>query len=240
MEHLRRLNIVGNAQARELFEEAIALDPEYSIAYAALAQTHLLDVWLGLTKSPDKSIEKSVELAQKALALDDTPALTHTLWSHIYRLKRQYDKAVAEGERAVALNPNGADAHASFAPILFSADKQEEALAMIKKAIRLNPFPPNIYFQYLGTAYRNTGQYAESITAYKKALIGEPDNLFAHIGLVATYSLLGRNEEARAEAAEVRRIAPKLSLDYMEKITPSKNRAGLERYIDALRKAGLK
>ncbi len=240
MEHIRRLNIVGNVQARELFEEAIALDPDYSMAYALLAQTHLLDVWLGLSKSPDKSIEKSVELAQKALALDDTLALTHTLWSHIYRLKRQHNKAIAEGERAVALNPNGADAHAYFAPILFSADKPEEALAMIKKAIRLNPFPPNIYFQYLGSAYRMTGQYEESIVAYKKALIGEPDNLFAHLGLVGTYSSLGRNEEARAEAEEVRRIAPKFSLDYFEKITPTKNRVGLERYIDALRKAGLK
>ena len=76
----------------------------------------------------------------QALALDDTLALTHTIWSHIYRLKRQHDKAIAEGERAVALNPNGADTHAYFAPILFSAGKPEEALAMIKKAIRLNPF----------------------------------------------------------------------------------------------------
>jgi adenylate cyclase len=239
-EHIRRLNIEGNVQARELFEEAIALDPEYSIAYAALAQTHLLDVWLGLSESPDQSIEKSGELAQKALALDDTLALTHTIWSHIYRLKQQHDKAIAEGERAVALNPNGADAHAYFAPILFSADKPEEALVMIKKAIRLNPFPPNIYFQYLGSAYVNTGQYEEAIAAYQKALIGEPDNLFARIGLVATYSLLGHNDEALAEAKEVRRIAPKFSLDYFEKINPTKNRVGLERYIDALRKAGLK
>ena len=238
--HIRRLNIEGNVQARELFEEAIALDPEYSIAYAALAQTHLLDVWLGLSKSPDNSIDKSAELAQKALALDDTVALTHTIWSHIYRLKRQHNKAIAEGELAVALNPNGADTHAYFAPILFSAGKPEEALAMIEKAIRLNPFPPNIYFQYLGSAYLNTGQFKEAIAAYKKALIGEPDNLFAHIGLVATYSFLGRNEEARTEAEEVRRIAPKFSLDYFEKINPSKNREGLERYIDALRKAGLK
>ncbi|MHC4677026.1 MAG: adenylate/guanylate cyclase domain-containing protein, partial [Planctomycetota bacterium] len=75
-EHITRLNIEGNVQARDLFEEAITLDPEYSIAYAALAQTHLLDVWLGLSKSPDKSIEKSAELVQKALALDDTLALT--------------------------------------------------------------------------------------------------------------------------------------------------------------------
>jgi len=85
-----------------------------------------------------------------------------------------------------------------------------------------------------------TGQYEEAIAAYKKALIGEPDNLFAHLGLVGTYSLLGRDEEARAEAAELFRIAPNFSLDHISKTFPSKNRVGLERTIDVLRKAGLK
>jgi len=61
-----------------------------------------------------------------------------------------------------------------------------------------------------------------------------------HIGLAATYSSLGREQEARAEAAEVLRLNPKFSLDDAVKIIPMKNKADLDQFINALRKAGLK
>ena len=64
--------------------------------------------------------------------------------------------------------------------------------------------------------------------------------LFAHLGLAATYIDLGREKEASAEAAEVLRINPKFLLDYYAKMLPYKDQSRLDRYIGALRKAGLK
>ncbi len=226
--------------ARKLYEEAISLDPEYAEAYGRLAATHWMDARQGRSKSRRKSLEKAHELVQKALTLDDSLPVAHAILGSIYLQKRQYDKAIAESERAVALDPNGADAHRTLGMNLNFSGRPEEAIPVLKKALRLNPFPPFNYFAILGHAYRMTGRYEEAITMYKEAIKRAPDFYPSHRGLAATYIYLGQEEEARAEAAEVLRIDPKFSLEYFAKRRPEKNKAESERFIDALRKAGLK
>jgi len=122
------------------------------------------------------------------------------------------------------------------------AGRPEEAIPLIKKAIRLNPFGPAMNFMYLGHAYRFTGRFEEAVSAYKKALQLSPDSIFAHVNLAATYSLMGREKEARAEAAEVLRVNPRFSLDYWAARAMSlyKDQSVLDNFVDALRKAGLK
>jgi len=78
-----------------------------------------MDALLGWSKSRRKSLEKAHELVQKALALDDSLPLAHSVLALLYVEKRQYDKAIAESERAVALDPNGADAHRTLGMILY-------------------------------------------------------------------------------------------------------------------------
>jgi adenylate cyclase len=155
-------------------------------------------------------------------------------------MKRDYDKAIAEGEKAVALDPGGAETNAWLGQSLNFADRPKDAIPVFEKAIRLNPNGPTWYFLNFGNSYRMIGQYQEAITQYKRALRVAPNNIMAHIGLAATYSLLGRDEEARNEAEEVLRLNPKFSLERLAKTLPFKNQAQLDRYIDALRKAGLK
>jgi tetratricopeptide (TPR) repeat protein len=123
---------------------------------------------------------------------------------------------------------------------LNQSGRPEEAIPVLKKALRLNPFPRSSYFLNLGIAYRMTGRYEEAIAIFKKAIKKAPDYLPVHINLAASYIHLGREEEARAEAAEVLRINPKFSLERTAKRSVYKNKAALDRYIDALRKAGLK
>ena len=120
------------------------------------------------------------------------------------------------------------------------AGRPEEAIPLFQKAIRLNPFGPTWYFFNLGTALGFTGRFEEAVSAYKKALQRSPDNLLAHVLLATTYSMMGREKEARAEAAEVLRINPKFSLDYFAKTLPYKDQKVINNLIDALRKAGLK
>ena len=64
------------------------------------------------------------------------------------------------------------------------------------------------------------GRYEEAVSAYKKVLQRSPDNLLAHLGLASTYSLMGREKEARAEAAEVLRVNSRFSVDLWAKTIP--------------------
>jgi len=240
IEYGRRQNPDDNRKAKSIIEESIALDPNYAAAYRLLGAFHMMDVWLGSTNSPKDSLRRAVELSTKAIALDESLGMAHALLGHIYILMKDYERGIEEGQRAVEIEPNDADTHAYLGMGLTFADRPEEAIKVLKKAMRLNPKAPSWYLHSLAGAYQNMGRYDEAIEWGKKAVDRNPNNLPAHLALAACYSLAGREEEAQAEAAQVLRINPKYSLERLAKTTPLKNPEVKKRYIDALRKAGLK
>jgi adenylate cyclase len=236
----RRMNKEDNARAQKCYEEAIALDPEYPEAYTMLGWTHWFDVVYKSSKSPRESIRQALKLAQKSIVLDDSYPPALGLLSNLYLITRQHKKAIEEGEKAIALDLNSADTYALLGQVLVFSGKPEEAVVSLVKAIRLNPFPPSWYMHTIGMAYRETGRYEESITACKKAIKLQPTNVFAYLVLTATYAMQGREDETRAAAAEVLRIDPNFSLEYFAKTRPHIDQANTARFVEALRKAGLK
>jgi adenylate cyclase len=237
--HFNRFTQEANAQARQMFEQALALDPQYAEAYAFLGATYFAE-WAFQWSQDSQALDQALALAQRAVAVDDSLAQAHATLGNVYVWKKQYDQAIAEAERAIALDSNFAEAYMGLGEILKFAGRPEEALGLIEKAMRLNPHYPATYLFCLGTHYRLMGRNEEAIAAFKRALTRNPDFLPVHINLAVVYSELGREEEARAEAAEVLRINPKYSLEVLRQITPFKDPAVLERMFAALRKAGLK
>jgi len=237
--YLRRDTKEGHMMARKLGEEAMAIDPEYARPYALLAGWHVRDVFFGWSKSRKESLANALKLAQKAISLDDAYPGGYWALSSIYMFKRQYQRARAEAERAITLDPNRADAYSQLGAVLWMEGRPQEAIAPLEMAIRINPIAPSIYYRRLGGAYRDLGRYEEAIVQLKKAVNLTPDSLYAHVGLAATYSLAGRNEEAHYEVSEILRIQPKFSLDSVAKRSPFKHKADIDRVAGALRKAGL-
>jgi adenylate cyclase len=240
LQYIRSFTLEGNILARQMFEEVIALDPEYAGGYALLGWTHVVDFWFGWSESPQTSIEQVFNMAQKVLDLEGSLAEGHNLLGKVYLFKRQYDRAIAEAERSVALEPNNAYNIHQLAENLIYAGRSEEAIALYNKAFRLYPLPPSHFFQSLAAAYLLTEQYDQAIANCRKAIQRSPDSLFAHIVLAAAYGSSGHDEEARAEATEVLRINPKFSLEYLAQTWPFKNKVDMKRYVEPLRKAGLK
>ncbi|MDH4204920.1 MAG: tetratricopeptide repeat protein [Desulfobacteraceae bacterium] len=235
-EYIHRINIESITLAKQLSEEAIALDPDYAWAYYVLGRAYHVGMWFGGGISPKQSIAKAIELVQKAIVLDDTLAEAHGRLGFLYSMTKQYDKGIAEAEKAVVLDPNSAMAHVMLGKTLSFASKWQESIPQYQKAIRLNPIPENMYLYSLGLSYGMTGQYEEAITWCEKAVRQAPDSLWAHIMMTVVYSLSGRDEEARVQAAEVLRINPKFS----PKGGFYKDEADTELFMGALRKAGLK
>ena len=230
----------ANAQARQMWERALELDPKYATAYAVLGMTYLIE-WAGQLSQDPQALERAFELAQRAVALDDSLPLAHVVLGDIYLWKKQHEQAIAELERAIALAPNFAYGYSDLGMILNWAGRPQETMGLIEKAIRLDPLIPNpAWLWILGHAYRLTGRHEEAIAAQKRALARYPDLPHAHAELAIIYSELGQEEEAQAEAAELRRINPSFSLEVHRQRAPYKDPAVLERDLAALRKAGLK
>ncbi len=239
--YVQRWNREDNNLGRRMIEEAVAMCPGNPVGYLNLAWAYHHDYFLDPAKSPRETIEKSMELAQKALALDDSIPGIHALLCQLHTTRGEYDRALAAGERAVALSPDGADTLSEYAWSLNAAGRSEEAIPLFQKVIRLNPFGKFTLYRGLGLALMNTGRLEEAVSAFKKAIQGSPNDIMSHINLAATYSRMGREDEGRAEAAEVLRINPKFSLDsFAKRLPPPMDQSRREKYIDDLRKAGLK
>jgi adenylate cyclase len=240
--YFARMNKEDNILARQEFEEAIALDPEYAVLYSILAYTHLMDLYFQASESPLVSFAQASKNIKKALALDDEEYYAHLALAQLYWLRKERDKAIAASERAIALNANGSEAYAHLGFYLNMLGKPEEAVKLIEKAMRLNPIPPVRYLNYLADAYAKLGRYEDAIELHKTVLKRTPNYLFSHIGLTAVYINSGREDEARQQAEELLRLAPAFSLDKHAEtlLILIEDKAAVERYIDNLRKAGLK
>jgi adenylate cyclase len=238
-EALVRFTKEGTLQAQQMYEKALALDPQYAQAYALLSLTYWNRWWFQWSQDP-QTLGQALTLAQKAVALNDSSPLAHWVLGCVYVGQKQLELATAEAERAVAFDPNYANAYWLLADLKTWTGRPQEAIELMEKAMRLNPRYPPTYSMSLGFAHLVLRQYNEAIGALKQALSRNPDLSSIHWLLAVAYSELGREEEARAEAAEILRLSPNFSLEGARRISPMKDPALTERFIAALRKAGLK
>jgi adenylate cyclase len=227
----------ANAQARQLYERALELDPQYAAAYARLSATYWAE-WF-FYGGQEQTLERAAELAQKAVALDESLPIAHNVLGWVYLLKKQHDQAQTEMERAITLDPNFANGYEGLSFVLHSSGKPQEAIVAAAQAMRLNPQQLS-HWNALGHAYRSAGQYEDAIALFKKILAHNPDHGAAHWGLMVIYSELGREEEAKAEGAEYLRIVPNFSVERFKQRSFDKDPADTERMAAAVRKAGLK
>src|SRR5216683_3063979 len=229
----------GNEKGRQMFEKAIELDPKYAHAYADLGSSYLLD-WTSQWTHDPHTLDRALHLEQQAIALDDSLPFAHMILGETYVFKKQYDQATAEAERAIALDPNSAVGYVALVEIMEYSGKPTEAIGWAEKAMRLDPRHRNLYLLFKGVSYTQMGRYEEAIPIVKRSLASYPNIWAAHAILVVDYTELGREDEARAEAAEVLRISPQFSLDRWMQISPQKDQTVLKRNIADWRKAGLK
>jgi adenylate cyclase len=160
----------------------------------------------------------------------------------VYAFSQNPEKALSEAEKAVALSPSSAYAYHCMGAALMVAERFHEAIPIFQKSLRLSPIPHTSgVLGMLGTSYRFIGQYEDAIATYKRMSTLYPDNLYSHAMLASTYVTVGRDEEARAEAAEVLKIDPNFSLEgFVNAFLVKRNKKLFGETLNDLRKAGLK
>ena len=209
-EHIHLHNEKDHEIAKQLFEEAIGLDPNYPTPYEFLAIAHLMDITDRYTTSPAESLKKAHALSQKLLSLDTSSAGAHRVLSFLYFAKKEYERAVAEARRAIELDPNDADGYAFWALALTWSGRYKQAISQYEKAIVLNPLPPSWYLADFGRDYFWTGQTAKAIEVFRGLAHRDPRYARAYGWLGFSLLQAGRPGEAVVEFDKAFRLTPNL------------------------------
>jgi adenylate cyclase len=228
----------ANSEAARLAEKAIELDPDYARAPMILAWVHLNEYRFKWSDDLEKSLEQAHEMARKSVELDDYDSWSHWALGVVYLYRGDHEGAIAQYEKALALNPNDADVLVHMGLPLSFAGRPEQAMEQINRAKRLNPAYPPWYPWILGWAQVVAGQYEASIASSKEAAVRIPVAEI-RLNLAVAYHYMGRTVEARAMVEEALRIDSELTLDGVKATLPFADSADLERFLLALRKAGL-
>jgi TolB-like protein/Tfp pilus assembly protein PilF len=229
-------------EAQRLLHKAIELDPMSPEAFCLLAFTHLMQVQFGWSESTANSIKEAENTAQSAVAIDDRDAWAHTALGLADLISKRYDDAVCRLEKAIDLNPNLANAYGALGQALALAGEYEAAVTHINKAIRLSPHDPFIvyWFGHLGVAAFADERYEDACYWGRKTIQQNPMFPGGHRLVAASCGQLDHTQEAAKELRELLLLMPGMTADDVRKQVPFKRSSDMERYIEGLRKAGLK
>lgn len=235
-EYLHHLTKEDNIKAREYYEKALSLDPEYTLAFVGLGWTYALDVITNWVAVGPEVMDKALGYAQKAAKLDPNSAEAHRLIARIYQLQGRHDESLAMIRRALELNPNNGDILASYGVMLTYAGRPEEGIEWGEKAIRRNPHYPSWYASALATSYFGSERYEEALH-YLNGI--DSPKMWDHRLLAAIYVELGEMTKAKEHVSAILAINPSSTLTSIESALGYKNRADIDRFLVRLRKAGM-
>jgi len=207
-ESLTRLNRTSHSQARQAFEQALALDRNYAAAYVGLGRVDLSAAAMGWTPDPEDALTRAEHAALRAIALDDSDARAHVLLGRALAREGQYDRAIEALRRAVALNRSDPDAHAGLGDALLWSGDAAGAIDSLEAALAADPQLSGEDLFSLGAAYFLARRSDDSIRVLERAIARNEGNAFIYALLAANYSDAGRGAEARDAAAQVRRLDP--------------------------------
>ena len=183
----------------DYFEQAIAADPSYALAYAGVADGYVFLPGYN-AGAPRDCYPKAMAAAKKALELDDTLAEAHTtLALAIWYYEFDFAQANREFQRAIELNPNYAIAHQQYGNNTLSAlGRFDDAIGEGKRAVELDPLSLIINAD-LGTDYYFARRYDESIAQLRKTVELDPGFYYVRLNLGEALAAKGALDEAIAE-----------------------------------------
>jgi adenylate cyclase len=240
MWHHYRHTKEDNLEAQAFFRRALAIDANYPQAMAALAIAVCNAGFLGWADNAARNYEESLELAQRAVALDPRYPIARYALGLVYMWTRRSERAMAEFQEAIKLNPSYAAAHVVLGQMYLYGGRPEEAIAQAENGIRLSPTDPrlSLWLPALAGAHYCLGNYDQAIEIGRRSWTLNRNWPAGLRYVVAGLAELGRIEEAQTPLAELRRLNANLAFVEGNLQRLFTDRAAVDHIIGGLRKAG--
>jgi adenylate cyclase len=226
----------ANAEALQVLNKAIEVDPDYAQAYAWKACTLRQAILRGYTEEPDTLNAQRIENAKKALALDENDMECLRILCEINMEQEDLDKAEHYHNRAFALNPNDPRMLAQRGELMIWLGRPEEGAEWVQRAMQLDPLGANGFAHLLGRALRADRRYEDAIAAYKQVHTARYQH---HAEMAACYAAMENNHEATNQKAETLSLNPDFSTEKYIASLSYRNATDREHLRDSLNKAGL-
>ncbi|MFN0316938.1 MAG: adenylate/guanylate cyclase domain-containing protein [Burkholderiales bacterium] len=239
-EHQVRYNRDDMARAQTLHEQALDLDPKFTMAMVWLGWTHYQQGDSGWSPDSTESYLKAVALPRKAIAIDPSLGDAYVMLANTLSILGHYAEAIAAAERAIVVSPNQADTLLLAAWAFAPNGRAKEAIPLAQRAFRLNPYPPDWYYAALGDSLLFANQVEEALPVHAKCVEKLPDFMVCRLALIVSSAESGKLQEAITHANEALRINPKITAadnTYTKSTGNPPDRARVEM---AFRLAGLK
>jgi len=227
-----------HAEAKNYFEGAIALDPEFADAYSFLSYLYSA-AWNLLYPGFENGLDRALPMAEKAVSLDPRSPVAHMRLGWILCFLRQFDQALPCFEKAVDLGPDIAEVYSYYGMFLNYIGRPEQGLDMIDRAYRLDPIAPTIWELMVGYSYWELARYDDAVAQFRKVIDRLPDFPMTYMFLASVYVELGQLDDAVEKLQILREKNPMWSVGNADRIFPILSDDRRKRFLDNLRKAGL-
>jgi adenylate cyclase len=224
-----------------LYEQALSIDPDYPLPYARLSNILQYVTRSGWSNDVEGDLGKAVELAEKAVALDEqNPNLHWVLGRAVARIPKpgMLKQGIESMKRAIELDPDFADAYAFLGQLYAGDGRPEDGFRSVATAMRMNPRYPFWYLFVRGSNHLVAEDYEKAIVDYEGALDRSPTAQFLRWLLAAAYVEVGRQEDAEWQVEELMSMGFTGNIRTITETQPLQHPPFLKRYRAALRKAG--
>ncbi|PTM95180.1 adenylate/guanylate cyclase domain-containing protein [Mycoplana dimorpha] len=229
----------GNINARAQMARVIEIDPAFAAAYALSAFAHINDYINGWAANPAEALATGLDLARRAIAMDESLAEGHFVMGVALLWSRRPDEAMAAVERCIALAPSSAEGLLLRAHIEMFTGRPTRSIETIDAYMRLDPVYPEIALQFLAEAQFQLRRFDMAAETLRRRLERNPDAPTAYALLASCYGHLGRIDQGRSAWAQVQRTDPGFSIERRRKMLPFKNPADFELRVEGIRRLGL-